>query len=125
MPYIPRDSCARPARPPGSPVHILPQWTFPLFGILPCQSPLCEGCVLTCPWQRPLALALRQIDSQWGEASLRSAEHGKEGSLDRQPPFVEAMEVSVTHEERAERVRVEYNQVTPGHSRSKIPGLVE
>ena len=57
--------------------------------------------------------------------SSRAAEPGTQGTLDCQPPFVEAMEVSITHEERAERVRVVYDQVTPGHARSKIPGLLE
>src|SRR6267378_736336 len=45
----------------------------------------------------------------------RAAGRGMKGSLDCQPPFVEAMEVSITHEERAECVRVVYRQVTPGH----------
>src|SRR5258708_24280095 len=55
----------------------------------------------------------------------RAAERRKNGPLDCQPPFVEAMEVSITHEQRAERVGVEYDQVTPGHTRSKIPRLIK
>jgi hypothetical protein len=43
----------------------------------------------------------------------------KTGSLDCQPHFVQAMEVSITHEERAERVRLVFDQA---HARSKIPG---
>ncbi len=43
----------------------------------------------------------------------------KTGSLDGQPHFVQTMEVSITHEERAERVRVVFDQA---HARSKIPG---